>query len=302
MLSEKAPIVLFAYKRPDHLDQTLLALSKAFGATESEMTIFCDGPRGAEDCDAVSEVRAIARRWAETKSFKRVSVVERSHNLGLSQSVITGVSEMLTESETVIVLEDDLIVSRDFLRFMNDALQIYRDDETVVSIHGFTMKVDVDLPQTFFIRGADCWGWATWRRGWDFFEADAESLLERLDASDRQEDFDFEGSFPYRGMLQDQVSGAVDSWAIRWYASAYLAKKLTLYPGESLVRNIGQEGSGTHSVIRGSHTVDEHLFAFPLKRVEPVESLAARKAFARALVSDRIPRWRSVLAGIKRFR
>ena len=302
MYSELAPIALFAYRRPDHLDRALHALSESTGAAHSDLTIFCDGPRNAEDRDSVTEVRSVAHRWAGMNVFKRVSVVERPHNLGLSRSVISGVSEVLTRSETVVVLEDDLVVSRDFLSFMNDALVMYRDDEAVVSIHGFTMNVEIDLPQTFFIRGADCWGWGTWRRGWSNFEADAQILLDRLNASGLSEDFDFDGSFPYRAMLQDQLAGTVDSWAIRWYASAYLAEKLTLYHGKSLVRNIGQEGSGTHSVLTRSHAVEAGNIVRPLSRIEPIESEVARQAFARALASDRMPRWRSLVAGRRWFR
>lgn len=302
MLSERAPVALFAYNRPEHLQQTLAALSESAGAAHSELTIFCDGPRNAEDRDPVTEVRSVAHRWAGMNVFKSVSVVERPHNLGLSRSVISGVSDVLSRSETIIVLEDDLVVSRDFLSFMNDALVMYRDDEVVVSIHGFTMNVDVDLPQTFFIRGADCWGWATWRRGWTIFEANAQVLLDRLDASGLGKDFDFDGSFPYRAMLQEHLAGNVDSWAIRWYASAYLAEKLTLYPGKSLVRNIGQEGSGTHSVLRRSHAVDSETFVLPLNRTEIIESEVARQAFARSLTSDRIPRWRSLLTGTRWLR
>ena len=302
MPSELAPIALFAHRRPDHLDRALRALSESTGAADSHLTIFCDGPRGAEDRDAVNEVRSVANRWAEMKRFNRVSVVERPHNLGLSGSVIAGVSEVLAESETIVVLEDDLVVSHDFLSFMNDALVMYQDEEAVISVHGFTMNVDVDLPQTFFIRGADCWGWATWRRGWDIFESDAQDLMNRLEASGRENDFDFDGTFPYHTMLQEQLAGQVDSWAIRWYASAYLADKLTLYPGKSLVRNIGQEGSGTHSVHRRSHAVEAGNVAAPLNRIEPMESDVARQAFARALASDLTPRWRTFLTGRRWFR
>lgn len=284
------------------MDLAMQALSESIGAPQSELTIFCDGPRGAMDLDSVAQVRSMAHRWAATNAFKSVSVVERSSNLGLSRSVISGVSEVLATSETIIVIEDDLVVSRDFLTFMNDALETYRDHNSVISVHGFTMNVDIDLPQSFFIRGADCWGWATWRRGWRLFETDAQVLLDRLDSSGREKDFDFDGSFPYRAMLQEQLAGKVDSWAIRWYASAYLANKLTLYPGRSLVRNIGQEGSGTHSVHRESHAVEAGSFVLPLNPIEPIESAVARQAFARALASDRRPRWRTRLTGRRWFR
>lgn len=300
MPSEVAPIALFAFNRPSHLSETLAALAECPEAGKSELTIFCDGPRSDEDCSSVRQVRTVAHSWATKDAFRQVVVVERSENLGLAQSVINGVSQILSESDTIIVLEDDLVVSPDFLRYMNDALYLYRDESAVISIHGFTMNVDVALPSTFFLRGADCWGWATWRRGWDIFETDGQLLLDRLDTSEEADAFDFGGAYPYRDMLKRQIDGTVNSWAVRWYAAAFLAGKLTLYPGRSLVRNIGQEGSGTHSVARSSHAVEADRINFPLTKVELVESAEARSAFERALAGDNEPRWRSLARILKK--
>ena len=299
MPSEVAPIALFAFNRPSHLAQTLTALAQCSQAQESDLTIFCDGPRSDQDVEPVERVRAIARRWADSGAFSQVTIIEQPTNLGLAQSVIRGVTRILSESDTIIVLEDDMVVSPDFLRYMNNALALYRDESAVVSIHGFTMNVDIQLPQTFFLRGADCWGWATWRRGWDLFESNSQLLLDRLDTSGEVDDFDFGGVYPYRDMLERQVQGSVDSWAVRWYASAFLENRLTLYPGKSLVRNIGQEGSGTHSVERASHSVRENRFEFPIDKIDCIESREARRAFQHALANDREPRWRSALRRLK---
>ncbi len=295
MPSEVAPIALFAFNRPSHLEQTLTALAVCPRAKESDLTIFCDGPRSDQDTLLVQRARDIARTWADSGAFGRVTIIKEPTNQGLARSVITGVTRILAESDTIIVLEDDLVVSPDFLEYMNDALSLYRDEPAVISIHGFTMNVNSPLPQTFFLRGADCWGWSTWRRGWELFESNSQLLLDRLDASGEVDDFDFEGVYPYRDMLERQVQGSVDSWAVRWYASAFLEHKLTLYPGRSLVRNIGQEGSGTHSVKRSSHSVRENRFDFPLEKIDPVESPEARRAFQQALAGDREPRWRSMV-------
>jgi hypothetical protein len=299
MPSEVAPIALFAFNRPSHLQQTLMALAECSQAQDSDLTIFCDGPRSEQDMSSVEQVRGIARTWADSGALGHVTIIEQPTNLGLATSVISGVTTILSESDTVIVLEDDIVVSPDFLRYMNDALALYHDEPAVVSIHGFTMNVARPLPQTFFLRGADCWGWATWRRGWEIFEPDAQLLLDQLDRSGGVTDFDFGDAYPYRDMLERQVKGNVDSWAVRWYASAYLANKLTLYPGKSLVRNIGQEGSGTHSMERVSHSVLEERFEFPLQKIIPLESAEAREAFQEALAKDQEPRWRVVLRHLK---
>ena len=295
MSSELAPVALFAYNRPDHLRSALTALAANPQARGTALTIFCDGPRSEEDERRVAEVRQIAHSSDVASLFAQVEVKEREANAGLSTCVIEGVSSLLDTRSSVIVVEDDLVVSSSFLGFMNAALTEYRDADEVVSIHGFTMKTERKLPATFFIRGADCWGWATWDRGWRVFDPDGRGLLQRLDASGELDEFDFWGTFPYRQMLVDQTEGRVDSWAIRWYASAFLDRKLTLYPGQSLVRNVGQEGSGTHSTLLDSHDVVEGDFPFPLTRIDIQESHEARRAFAQAMAGDRGSSWMSRL-------
>lgn len=297
MLSEVAPIAVFAYNRPRHLTQVLNALAECPEAPRSALTVFCDGSKTPEDANAVASVRAVAHQARVSDAFGSVAIVEREANWGLSRSLIAGITAILNDHDRIIVLEDDIVVSPDFLTFMNAALEEYAEDDRVSSVHGFMMDVEVDLPQTFFIRGADCWGWATWRRAWQHFEEDGSALLRRLDAAGLADDFDFGGAFPYRNMLIEQTRGGVDSWAIRWYASTYLADLLTLYPGRSLARNIGQEGSGTHSISRRSHEVEAQRFDFPLQRIEIRESTQARAAMANAMRSDisRSQRWKGAL-------
>ena len=284
---DHAPVVLFAYRRPDHLERSLAALAANPVARSTQLTVYCDGPKSLAESDAVSRVRNLARSTQKSDSFRSVTVIERDHNLGLAESVISGVTEVLSAHESVIVMEDDLVVSPDFLEYMNQGLEMYRDDDRVISIHGYMYAVPRVLPQTVFLRGADCWGWATWRRGWELFEPDATKLLEQIEDAPDREDFDFNGAFPYRQMLKNQAQGNIDSWAVRWYASAFLANKLTLYPGQSLVENIGQEGSGTHSVSASSHDVPATGIQLPLKRIESVESHQARQVVARTLTAAR---------------
>jgi hypothetical protein len=188
-----------------------------------------------------------------------------------------------------------MVVSPDFLAYMNAGLALYAGDEQVVSIHGYVYPTRDALPDTFFLRGADCWGWATWRRGWAVFDPDGAALLARVEAAGLQRDFDLDGAFPYTAMLRDQVEGRTDSWAVRWYASAFLADKLTLYPGRSLVLNIGLDGTGTNSLpddsLGDSVARMPHLVPVPVE-----ESQAARAAIAGSLsrrrpVLERVRRW-----------
>jgi hypothetical protein len=130
---------------------------------------------------------------------------------------------------------------------MNDALACYRDESRVGSISGYTYPCSRRLPETFFIRGADCWSWATWRDRWTYFESDGKVLLRQLRERNLTSAFDFEGALGYTAMLEDQIAGKNDSWAVRWHASCFLRDLLILYPAKPLARNIGLEGAGTHS-------------------------------------------------------
>jgi hypothetical protein len=287
VLRDHAPVVLFAYRRPDHLRRALDSLAVNPGADQTQLSIYCDGAKSATDRQAVEQVREIARSANDSATFASALVIERDHNMGLAKSVISGVTETLEGHDRVIVMEDDLVVSPDFLEYMNQALELYANNEDVISIHGFMYSVPPVLPQTVFLRGADCWGWATWRRGWELFEPDSQKLLEELDRSPDRALFDFDGAFPYRQMLKDQAAGTIDSWAVRWYATAFLAEKLTLYPGQSLVENIGQEGSGTHSQSATSHEVMAKGIDLPIQAIEVSESVLARQVISETLKSAR---------------
>ena len=211
-------------------------------APQSDLIVFADGPKDDRDRAKVAEVR---QYLGGIEGFQRLEVIERQENLGLAGSIINGVTEVVNTYGRLIVLEDDLVTSPYFLRYMNEALVYYENQDQVVSISGYIYPV-AGLPETFFLLGADCWGWATWQRGWGIFEADGQKLLDELLQENLTERFDFNGAFAYTKMLREQIQGKNSSWAIRLYASAFLARRLTLYPGRSLVHHIGGDGSGTH--------------------------------------------------------
>lgn len=249
-----APIALFVYNRPWHTRQTVEALLANAEASETPLYVFSDAPRNEAASLAVAEVRSYIR---DIVGFKAVTIIERETNIGLARSIIGGVTRLCGKYGRVIVMEDDLVTSPYFLRFMNDALDIYDSDERVVSIHGYVYQVKATLPETFFLRGADCcWGWATWKRGWNLFEPDGRLLLRELVHQKLVYRFDYDGTYPYTRMLKNQIKGKNNSWAIRWHASAFLENRFTLYPGRSLVLNIGFDSSGTHCSTTNQYACD----------------------------------------------
>ena len=239
-----APIALFAYRRPEHLRLTLDALRRNPDAADTDLHVFCDAPK---DEAAVAGVDAVRRMLRSLDGFRAINVVHRETNFGLARNITEGVSEVLCSSEQTIIIEDDIVVSPSFLRFMNGALHSYGSDTRVGSISGYCYPLDRHVAETFFIRGADCWTWATWRDRWSHYDPDGRRLLAQLRERNLTHAFDFEGAMGFTQMLEDQVAGRVDSWAIRWHASCFLRGLLILYPGRSLAHNIGHDGSGTHT-------------------------------------------------------
>jgi len=268
-----APIALFAYNRLWHLQQTVEALQLNEFAGESDLYVFSDGAKLDQDDDAVAAVR---NYLVAVRGFKSVVICKREKNIGLAHNIISGVREICNLHDRVIVMEDDLVTSPFFLKYMNEALDLYETTAEVISIHGYIYPLKEEIPESFLLRGADCWGWATWKRGWILFEPDALLLLTELERQNLCKEFDFNGSFPYTKMLRDQIAGKNNSWAIRWYASAFLQKKLTLYPGRSLVHNIGNDASGTHSMDSKQFDVLPVGRSISLVRLAPVENLSAR--------------------------
>lgn len=270
-----APIVLFVYNRLWHARRVIEALKKNELASESEFFIYSDAAKNEKAIEQVNEVRKYIK---QIDGFKKITIIEREKNCGLANSIIGGVTEIINEFGKIVVLEDDLLTSPYLLRFMNEALCLFSEDDRVVSIHGWRFPTNVILPEAFFLRGADCWGWSTWRRGWDLFNPNGQALLEDIDRRGLRKAFDVNGTYPYSKMLEDQIKGVNDSWAIRWYASAFLAEKLTLYPGRSLVHNIGNDSSGTHCSKTDMLDVKLSSTRIDLKYVNVTPSIEGRAA------------------------
>jgi len=257
-MRDLAPIALFAYNRPWHLMQTINSLMQNKLASKSNLFIFSDAPKSQDDMKDILEVRELIKL---VSGFKSVTVIEREVNYGLAKSITEGVSLLCRKFGSVIVLEDDLVVSNAFLDYMNQALNFYAKEEMVMQISGymFPIKFGSHFPFTFFSRMTTSWGWATWDRAWGNFEEDSNKLFEEISRSKLRDEFDMNYNYFY--MLERQVNYKINSWAIRWYASVFLRNGLCLHPSVSLVKNIGNDGSGTNSI---STTIFD-LQSIPLK-------------------------------------
>lgn len=293
-----APIALFVYNRLTQTQHTIESLRNNSLAQVSDLIIFSDGPKKNGDQDAVNDVR---KYIDHVKGFQSVTVYKSQENKGLAQSIIFGITKVLSQYDRIIVLEDDMVTSPSFLDFMNQGLELYKNEESVISIHGYMYPIK-GLPDFFFLKGAHCWGWATWRRGWELFQCDSKVLLAEIIDKKLNEEFDYKNAYPFTKMLADQINGLNDSWAIRWHASAFLLNKLTLYPSRSFVKNIGFDDSGVHStmydkvydvVLREDH-VD-------LTKISIEENLHARTLFSKFFKSIRLSLIKRIVYKIMRL-
>ena len=274
-----SPILLFVYNRPAHTRRCIESLSRNSLAVESELFIYADGAKDQTVADEVEEVRQYIR---SVKGFKKVTFIERNENWGLAKNIIDGVSTQVKKYGKVIVLEDDLVVAPHFLRFMNDALEIYQDEPKVGHIQACDFTQDASLPDTFLIKWTGSWGWATWERAWKHFNPDGKELLQELEARKLTYTFDFNGKYGFTRMLRRQIEGKNNSWAIRWNASLFLKDILSLNVGRSLVQNEGFDGSGTNCGGGGLYASNLYLERLMVNKINSViENLKARQAFIR---------------------
>ena len=262
---EYSPILLFVFNRPNHVRRTIAALQRNTLAAESVLYIYSDAARTPEQEESVNEVRKYIHSINE---FKEIHIIERKENWGLARNIIDGVTTRVKEYGKVIVLEDDLVTAPYFLQFMNDALDIYKDEEKVGHIQGCDFTQDTSLPDTFLIKWTGSWGWATWERAWKYFNPDGKVLLEELEKRNLTYTFDFNGRYGFTRMLRRQIEGKNNSWAIRWNASLFLNDRF--------------DGSGTNCGGGGLYSSNLFMDRIEVKRIIPaIENKEARQAYVR---------------------
>ena len=241
-----SPIVLFCYNRPNHVKQTLEALSKNDLANESVLYIYCDGAKEGVSAEQIDRIAQTRRTVKEKLWCKEVFITERDNNIGLADSIVAGVTEIVNRYGSVIVLEDDIVTSKGFLRYMNDALNLYADEELVMQVSGFIYPLNkTDLPDTFFYNVNSCWGWGTWSRAWKNYNNNALDLYNLLIKSGVSWD-SFNGfqSNAFHDQLIANIENRLKTWAVKWHASMFLCAGKVLHPKQTLTRNIGFDGSG----------------------------------------------------------
>ncbi len=243
-MNHYAPIALFTYNRLQETRQTLKALTNNELAAESDLYVFSDGPKTVSDQAKVKQVREFLN---DLSGFKRIKIIESQSNLGLAKSIVTGVTEVLKQHDRVVVLEDDLICNPNFLTYMNQALDVYANDERIQTVTGFSLAMNSVHTDVYFQRRPFSWGWATWKKYWDAAVFDKEIILKEIQSDvDVVDDFKKVCGNNMGNMLLGYLAGKNDSWFVRWAYSQYKAGRYSVIPTKSLVENIGFGVDGTH--------------------------------------------------------
>ena len=293
-MTNLAPIIVFCYNRPWHLEQTLEALSRNELADQSVLYIYCDGPKADasdEMRQKIMDVRQVARKrqWC-----KEVYIVESDKNKGLANSIIAGVTEVLNKYEKVIVLEDDLLSSPYFLNYMNSSLDFYENYDSVFSIGAYNLPksqlfISGNYSYDNFVCLRSCsWGWATWLNRWrkvDWSLRDFETCKDNnsmLKALSRLGD-------DFIPMLQAQENGEIDSWSVRFGLAHFKYHAIAMLPCVSYIHNIGLDGSGTHC---GNHTSYVNIDEKPVKNPRLLDVLYQDDDIINRFYSSYVPKSR----------
>ncbi len=236
------PVAVVVYNRPQHAERVLEGL-RNLGA--KNVTLFSDGPRGAQDAEAV----AATRRVIAAIDWTAPHVVERSENVGLARAVREAMDRLLLQNDCAILLEDDCVPQPGFFEFMHRALERYRDDERVFGVSGYSVLLPEPLRRSYpfdayFVPRIGSWGWGTWRRAWQLLDPDLNRLWQSvqahgIDAEQAGTDIPFMVELFLRGEIKDV-------WTLNWVLTVYLNRGQFLYPTASLIDNIGMDGTGIH--------------------------------------------------------
>jgi hypothetical protein len=242
-LDNLAPIVLFVYNRLEHTKQTIGSLQKNELALQSELFIYSDEAKNENARTSVDEVRKFIN---SIDGFKKITIIKREKNWGLADSIIDGVTKIVNEYGKIIVLEDDLVTSPYFLKFMNEALEFYKNKQKVWHISGWNYPYQFKTKEDIFLwRVMDCWGWATWSDRWICYEKNTNKLIDTFSKEDIYR-FNIDDNDKLWNQVIDNKKKKINTWAIYWYASIFTKQGLCVNPVKSYVQNIGLDGTGEH--------------------------------------------------------
>lgn len=239
-----APIALFTFNRVFQTKRTLEALTLNSECKDSILFVFLDGPKTQNDLLAINEIKNILN---SLDNFKQVIITEQKVNLGLAKSIIQGINLVFERYDRIIVLEDDIVVSKHFLKFMNDSLSFYEFNEIVWHISAWNYPISTDgLEDVFLTRIMNCWGWATWKKNWKYYDNDSHKIISSFSKEEIRK-FNVDGTYDFWNQIILNNEGKIKTWAIFWYATIFKNKGLCVNPAQTTTLNIGFDNSGENT-------------------------------------------------------
>jgi hypothetical protein len=258
--TEKIPVVIFAFNRPDALKQLITSLSRVNNLDRFHYFLFLDGPRNTTD---VPWILASKQAFDDFKALNK-TVIESKRNLGLHQSIKTGLNRIFEIYRFAIVLEDDLECDRTLLDWFVQQDQIRADSGDIGALCGYLpIVLKSENNPILKIKRFHSWGWATWSDVWNNVNFTQENLA-RLAMDDKFRKRLFEISPDLLPMMVAQLSGTISSWAIKFIASGVVSDHSYVFPGKSLVTNNGVNEMATHT-----HQSPEHIGVIEIRKSNP---------------------------------
>jgi hypothetical protein len=274
-----APVVVFVYNRPEHTKALFSSLELCKEVERHDLFVFSDAAKTEGTEEQVNNVRLFLHDYAKKSSFKNIKIIEAKSNKGLANSIIDGVTEIIMEYSMAIVLEDDLIVSENFLQFMQECLEFYKNDRTVGAISGFSFPITSKkkCPNTVYkSRTGNSWGWATWKDRWESADWNVQDYKQFKTDKDLKNNFE-EQQHGICSMLERQMRGEIDSWAVRWDYSFFRRNLWTIYPYKTRVKNDGFDGSGVHCGKKMQKPIDiQEDWEFVMKKTDKCMDLTRK--------------------------
>ena len=278
-LISKAPVAIFFYNRKEKICNSIKSLIKLENTNSFKFYIFSDGPKNSNENDLINEIRSEVKNLTLNLN---VEIIEREKNLGLSKSIIEGVNYVFKSYDKIIVLEDDLVIHRQFFSFLQESLEKYEDKKMVYQISGHSyFENNVVSESPFFLPLTNSWGWGTWKDRWEKFLEEKKAYDKNILLKLNKYNFNLKGRYNFFKILKKSFDNKVDSWAILWYYYIFKNNGIVLYPPRSFVKNEGFDGSGTHTILNSKGDLDDNNLNF----LYPKEAKVDNKIFEQYQIS-----------------
>ena len=302
------PIILFAYNRPWHTEQVLVALQNNELADKSHLIVYVDGPKSSASSEQINNINAVREVVQQEQWCGSVEYHIAEQNIGCRNSIIQGITEVLNRYEAAIILEDDIVTAPCFLNYMNTCLKVYQDKKAVFSISGmspnenrFSLPDDYQYDVFFSHRQLNS-GWATWADRWRMIDWSMDALNEMLADKRLLENYS-RGGDDLIPMIKDQIDGRSDAWDIQFTYNHFIHHALSVIPRYSYIDNIGGDGSGTHHLDANAslHFDLSKAIANPRLPQKVYEDKDIINAFYNAYCAIKRPLWQKVINRISRM-